>query len=145
MRLIRLAAVALLSMALPIIPSVAEAPPRPFSAVDAVFKPVPETDYSRRWLSDEEIANRGLECHLYGLCSFADIEGPACPNEMLVELDFFDKHDELIDSGVDVLPSNGRSRLLHVELGTNWLDDFATFEITNVACYTGTPTGYAIL
>jgi hypothetical protein len=75
------------------------------------------------------------------MCSFADIVGPGCPHEVFVALDYFDKNGDLITSGGDVLPSGGRQRHIHVELGTNWVETFDTFEVTDIGCYLGLPTG----
>ena len=107
----------------------------------AAFELVGESGFSYRWLSDEDIEAEHLECNSYLLCSFADIVGPSCPHELFVAFDYFDVNGDLITSGGDVLPSGGRQRHIQVELGTNWVETFDTFEVTDIGCYLGLPTG----
>ena len=128
-------------MTLPMLPSVAEAPEQPYESAVAAFELVGESGFSYRWLSDEDIEAEHLECNSYLLCSFADIVGPSCPHELFVALDYFDVNGDLITSGGDVLPSGGRQRHIQVELGTNWVETFDTFEVTEIGCYLGLPTG----
>jgi hypothetical protein len=132
----------LLAVILPLVPTAAEAPPYNGPMTTTEFSQVGETEFSYRWVTDQAIAQKDLQCTLYYLCSFADIITPDCPDEVFVELDFFDNRDNLITSGGDVLPVSGQHMLRQVELGTNWVPDFATFDVTNMVCYSGTPTGY---
>ena len=75
------------------------------------------------------------------MCSFADIVGPSCPHELFVALDYFDKNNDPLSSGGDILPSSGRQRHIHIELGTNNHDWVKSFEVADIGCYFGLPTG----
>ena len=130
-----------LAMTLPMLPSVAEAPEQQGEGTVTAFELVGESGFSYRWLSDEDIEAEHLECNSYLLCSFADIVGPSCPHELFVALDYFDVNGDLITSGGDVLPSGGRQRHIQVELGTNWVETLDAFEVTDIGCYLGLPTG----
>jgi hypothetical protein len=141
MNLWSLPLIAGLSLALPLVPTSAEAPGQVSSSAANAFSGVGESGFSYRWLSDEDIEAEHLECNSYLLCSFADIAGPSCPHEVFVALDYFDLNGALITSGGDVLPSGGRQRHIQVELGTNWVETFDTFEVTDIGCYLGLPTG----
>jgi hypothetical protein len=141
MNLWSLPLIAGLSLALPLVPNPAEAPEVTSASVGASFDLIGEYGFSYRWLSEETIKSGHMECNFYALCSFADIVGPSCPHEIFVALDYFDVNGDLITSGGDVLPSSGRQRHIHVELGSNNIESFDTFEVSDVGCYLGLPTG----
>ena len=141
MNLWSLPLIAGLSLALPLVPTSAEAPGHVSSSAANAFSGVGEAGFSYRWLSDEDIKAEHLECNSYSMCSFADIVGPSCPNEVFVALDYFDKDNDPLSSGGDILPSSGRQRHIHVELGTNNHDWVKSFEVSDIGCYLGLPTG----
>jgi hypothetical protein len=122
-----------------LVPMAAEAPTR--VSESNLFNSIGEQGFSYRWVSDSLAKAEHLECNSYSWCSFADIVGPSCPNELFVGLDFYDKNNELISSGGDVLPSSGRRRHIHVELGTNRLVDVNNLRVSFISCYKGLPTG----
>ena len=62
-------------------------------------------------------------------------------DEVLVELDYFDEDDWYMTSVNDVLPGSGRQRHIRVELGTNLYEDLSSFQVADVRCYVGVPTG----
>ena len=130
-----------LALALPLVPTVAEAPETFIPNPSARFYMVGDNGFSYRWVDEETSIAEGLECHFYGWCAFADIVGPACPDQVAVELDYFDEDDLYVTSVVDVLPGAGRQRHIRVELGTNHYDGLTSFDLANVECSRGLPTG----
>lgn len=128
-------------MALPLVPVSAEAPESANSSPESAFHLVGQNGFSYRWLTNVTIISEHMECNFYSLCSFADIVGPSCPNEIFVALDYFDVNGDLITSGGDVLPASGKQRHIHVELGSNWVESFDSFEVSDIGCYLGLPTG----
>jgi hypothetical protein len=130
-----------LALALPLVPAAAEAPEPYVPDSSARFYMVGDNGFSHRWVDEETSIAEGLECNLYALCAFADIVGPACPDQVLVELDYFDEDDWYVTSVNDVLPGAGRQRHIRVELGTNLDQDLSSFEVADVRCYVGLPTG----
>ena len=141
MNLWSLPLIAGLSLALPLVPTSAEAPGQESSGAANAFTQVGEAGFSYRWVDEDTSIAEGLQCNFYSWCAFADIVGPACPDEVLVELDYFDKDDWYVASGADVLPGSGRQKHIHVELGTNHYDGLGNIEIPNISCYLGLPTG----
>lgn len=130
-----------LALALPLVPVAAEAPEPYVPDSSARFYLVGDNGFSHRWVDEETSISEGLECNLYALCAFADIVGPACPNQVLVELDYFDEDDWYVTTVNDVLPGAGRQRHTRVELGTNLDQELSSFEVADVRCYVGLPTG----
>ncbi len=130
-----------LALALPFVPAAAEAPEPYVPDSSARFYMVGDNGFSHRWVDEETSVAEGLECNLYALCAFADIVGPACPNQVLVELDYFDEDDGYVTTVNDVLPGSGRQRHIRVELGTNLYEDLSSFRVADVRCYVGVPTG----
>jgi hypothetical protein len=130
-----------LALALPLVPAAAEAPEPYVPDSSAQFYMVGDNGFSYRWVDEETSIAEGLECNLYALCAFADIVGPACPDQVLVELDYFDEDDWYVTSVNDVLPGAGRQRHIRVELGTNLYEDLSSFQVADVRCYVGVPTG----
>ena len=140
-----------LALVLPLVPAAAEAPEPYLPDSSARFYMVGDNGFSHRWVGDNGFSFRwvdeatseteGLDCNLYALCAFADIVGPACPNQVLVELDYFDENDWYVTSVNDVLPGAGRQRHIRVELGTNLYEDLSSFQVADVRCYVGVPTG----
>ncbi len=130
-----------LALVLPFVPSPAEAPEPYVPDSSAQFYMVGDNGFSYRWVDEETSIAEGLECNLYALCAFADIVGPACPDQVLVELDYFDEDDWYVTSVNDVLPGAGRQRHIRVELGTNLYEDLSSFQVADVRCYVGVPTG----
>ena len=130
-----------LALVLPLVPSVAEAPEPQTVDSSARFHQVGDKGFSLRWVDEETSIAEGLECNLYQSCAFADIVGPACADEVLVELDYFDEDDWYVTSVYDVLPGSRRQRHIRVELGTNLYEDLSSFRVADVRCYVGLPTG----
>ena len=130
-----------LALALPLVPAAAEAPEPYVPDSSARFYMVGDNGFSFRWVDEETSIAEGLECNLYQSCAFADIVGPACAEEVLVELDYFDENDWYVTSLNDVLPGAGRQRHIRVELGTNLYEDLSSFEVADIKCYKGKPTG----
>ena len=130
-----------LALALPLVPAAAEAPEPYVPGSSARFYMVGDNGFSYRWVDEETSIAEGLECNLYALCAFADIVGPACDDEVLVELDYFDEDDWYVTSVNDVLPGAGRQRHIRVELGTNIFDGLSSFDVADIKCYRGVPTG----
>jgi hypothetical protein len=145
LRLASLLTVATLSFMPQLIQTAANAPIKHAAITSLEFGDIGERGFKYRWLTDQAINDGHLKCQMYSLCSFADLVGPSCPAELFVALDFFDQNGALISSGGDVLPSYGKRHYVHVELGTNFLDSFADFEVTDIGCYRGVPTGRADL
>lgn len=132
-----------LALVLPLVPSVAEAPEPQTVDSSARFHPVGDKGFSFRWVDEETSVAEGLECSLYEWCAYADIVGPACPNELLISLDYLDDEDLYVTSGTVILPAANRQRHSRAELGTSQLDNFETFVIDDIRCYQGLPTGVA--
>jgi hypothetical protein len=130
-----------LALALPLVPAAAEAPEPYAPDSSARFYTVGDDGFSHRWVDEETSIAEGLECNLYALCAFADIVGPACPDQVLVELDYFDEDDWYVTTVNDILPGAGRQRHIRVELGTNVVDGLSSFEVADARCYVGLPTG----
>jgi hypothetical protein len=130
-----------LALALPLVPAAAQAPETYEPDTSSRLYMVGDHGFSYRWVDEETSVAEGLECNLYAWCAFADIVGPSCEDEVLVELDFFDADDWYVTSGVDVLPGAGSQRHIRVELGTNLFDGMASLEVADVRCYLGLPTG----
>ena len=130
-----------LALALPLVPAAAEAPEPYVPDSSAQFYLVGDNGFSYRWVDEETSISEGLECNLYQSCAFADIVGPACDDEVLVELDYFDEEDRYVTTVNAVLPGAGRQRHIRTELGTNVDQEFSSFEVANVTCYVGVPTG----
>lgn len=130
-----------LALALPLVPAAAEAPEPYVPDSSARFYMVGDNGFSHRWVDEETSIAEGLECNLYQSCAFADIVGPACDDEVMVELDYFDKYDWYATTVFDVLPGAGRQRHIRVELGTNLYEDLSSFQVADVRCYVGLPTG----
>ncbi len=130
-----------LALALPLVPAAAEAPEPYVPDSSAQFYMVGDNGFSYRWVDEETSIAEGLECNLYQSCAFADIVGPACADEVLVELDYFDEDDWYVTSVNDVLPGAGRQRHMRVELGTNLDQELPSFQVADVRCHVGVPTG----
>ena len=130
-----------LALALPLVPAAAEAPEPYVPDSSAQFYLVGDNRFSYRWVDQDTSIAEGLECNLYAWCAFADIVGPACDDEVMVELDYFDEDDWYVTSVNDVLPGAGRQRHIRVELGTNIFDGLSSFEVADIKCYRGVPTG----
>jgi hypothetical protein len=131
-----------LSCILPLVPSAAEAPAHTstFAVAGASFSQLGEGSFAFRWSSQEVSDNS--ECQLYAWCAFADIVGPTCPNEVFVALEFYDKNDELVTEGGDILSGLRRQRFIGVEIGTNRDITFEKFKIVDIECGPGLPTGH---
>jgi hypothetical protein len=99
------------------------------------------SDFTFRWTAVG--ATTSLECDLYEACTWIDQKGPSCQNEFLVELQFYDQNEEYVDDTVAVLPSNGKSELNAVEVGTNRDIEFDSLLLISVECSLGRPTGLA--
>lgn len=130
-----------LALALPLLPAPAEAPEPYVPDSSARFYMVGDHGFSFRWVDEETSIAEGLECNLYAWCAFADIVGPACDDEVAVELYYFDEEDRYVTSVNAVLPGAGRQRHIRVELGTNLYEDLSSFQVADVRCYVGVPTG----
>jgi hypothetical protein len=130
-----------LALALPLVPAAAEAPEPYVPDSSSRFYGVGDHGFSYRWVDEDTSIAEGLECNLYMSCAFADIVGPACPDEVAVELDYFDKDDSYVTTVVDVIPGAGRQRHPRIELGTNLYEDLNSFQVADVKCYRGVPTG----
>ena len=130
-----------LALVLPLVPTVAEAPEPYVPDSSSRFYGVGDSGFSYRWVDEDTSIAEGLDCNLYMSCAFADSVGPACPDEVSVELDYFDKDDWYVTSVVDVIPGAGRQRHLRIELGTNLYEDLNSFQVADVKCYRGVPTG----
>jgi hypothetical protein len=130
-----------LALTLPLVPTAAEAPEPYEPNSSSRFYGVGDHGFSHRWVDEDSSIAEGLECNLYMSCAFADIVGPACPDEVLVELDYFDKDDLYVTTLQDVLPGSGSQRHIRVELGTNLDEDLSSFQVADIKCYLGVPTG----
>jgi hypothetical protein len=130
-----------LALTLPLVPTAAEAPEPYEPNSSSRFYGVGDHGFSHRWVDEDSSIAEGLECNLYMSCAFADIVGPACPDEVLVELDYFDKDDLYVTTLQDVLPGSGSQRHIRVELGTNLYEDLSSFQVSDIKCYLGLPTG----
>lgn len=130
-----------LALALPLVPVPAQAPAPEPPTSSARFYPVGDNGFSFRWVDEETSMAEGLECNLYAWCAFADLVGPACADEVMVELDFFDADDVYVTTVLDVIPGAGRQRHVRVELGTNLYEDLSSFQLADIKCNLGLPTG----
>jgi hypothetical protein len=124
-----------------LVPSAAEAP----THLDEqyTFATVGKSGFSYRWSSEN--TQKTKECQLYNWCVFADVVGPACKGEVLIELEFYDKNGDLVTGGGDVIAGQGRQRHLAIELGTNRDITFSTLNVVDVWCGAGLPTGNSAL
>jgi len=128
-----------LSVGMQLVPSAAEAP----TQLDQqyTFSSVGKSGFSYRWSSEN--TQKTKECQLYNWCVFADLVGPVCEDEVFIALEFYDKNDDLVTGGGDVIASMGKQRHLEIEVGTNRDITFSTLNIVDAGCYKGLPTGQA--
>jgi hypothetical protein len=115
-------------------------PPQAFYANQG-FYGFEGSEFTFRWTADA--STNPLESFIYEACTWIDIQGPACPNELIVDIEFYGENDVFVGAGVDVVPALGRRSLRAVEVGTNSDFQFESFLLTFVRCGVGLPTGLA--
>ena len=120
-------------------PQAAEAPEFTGTTSGQAFYSVGEAGYSVRWTPSDKSGD--MECQIYAQCGFADILGPGCPGQIFVALEFYDENGDYVNEGGDIFDSRNKRRFMAVEIGTNRDIRFDTFNVVNVFCGVGLPTG----
>jgi hypothetical protein len=97
--------------------------------------------YSYRWSSDDNTAY--LECKVYDLCLWVDVKGPACANELHLNVSYYDRNDIWMTENRVVIAGEGKDRFEAVEIGSYLDFDFGFYLVDEVWCSLGVPTALA--
>ncbi|MFM6966741.1 MAG: hypothetical protein ACKOWI_05210 [Rhodoluna sp.] len=127
------------AFALPAIPAPAVAPEMSGKLPELAYYPMGESGFSFRWTPNETSGPQ--QCQNYGQCAFGDILGPTCPAEVFVAIEFYDEKGDYVSDGGDIIVGNRKQRHMNVEVGTNRDVAFDTFNVTDIFCGEGLPTG----
>jgi hypothetical protein len=95
--------------------------------------------YSYRWSSDDNTAY--LECKVYDLCLWVDVKGPACSDELHLNVSYYDRNDVWMTENRVVIAGEGNDRFDAVEIGSYLDFDFGFYLVDEVWCSVGVPTG----
>jgi hypothetical protein len=97
--------------------------------------------YSYRWSSDDNTAY--LECKVYDLCLWVDVKGPACADELHLNVSYYDRNDIWMTENRVVIAGEGKDRFDAVEIGSYLDFDFGFYLVDAVWCSVGVPTALA--
>jgi hypothetical protein len=97
--------------------------------------------YSYRWSSDDNTAY--LECKVYDLCLWVDVKGPACSDELHLNVSYYDRNDVWMTENRVVIAGEGNDRFDAVEIGSYLDFDFGFYLVDEVWCSVGVPTALA--
>jgi hypothetical protein len=95
--------------------------------------------YSFRWSSEADTGV--LECRLYEFCLWVDVEGPECADQLHLAISFYDSNENVVNSGRVVVSGEGNSRFNGIEIGTTLDVEYAFYNVDDVWCSSGVPTG----
>jgi hypothetical protein len=97
--------------------------------------------YSYRWSSDDNTAY--LECQVYDLCLWVDVKGPACSDELHLNVSYYDRNDIWMTENRVVIAGEGNDRFDALEIGSYLDFDFGFYLVDEVWCSVGVPTALA--
>jgi hypothetical protein len=97
--------------------------------------------YSYRWSSDDNTAY--LECKVYDLCLWVDVKGPACSDQLHLNVSYYDRNDVWMTENRVVIAGEGNDRFDAVEIGSYLDFDFGFYLVDEVWCSVGVPTALA--
>lgn len=123
----------------PGIPAPAEAPEFTGTTSELDYFDMGVEGFKFRWTPDDR--RDSIDCQNYATCAFGDILGPDCPGQIFVALEFYDENGERVNDGGDIFEARGKRRFMGVELGTNRDIPFDTFNVVDIFCGKGLPTG----
>ena len=139
MNMIQAVVGSLLALILPLMPVAAEAPEFTGTTSELDYFDMGVEGFKFRWTPDDR--SDSIDCQNYAICAFGDILGPDCPGQIFVALEFYDENGERVNDGGDIIEARGKRRFMGVELGTNRDITFDTFNVVDIFCGKGLPTG----